>query len=111
MNENYKLKRRLKDMRNYIKRPESVKLSERQWDGSPIVVSFIQVLPSGFPVIKSISNGKVITLFLDTPIQSDVVQLMKKNINRIYIAKDENGIYYDFVENLQNNENENEPPF
>jgi hypothetical protein len=98
--------------RRYIQRPESVKLSERQWDGSPLVVSHIQILPSGFPVIKSNSNGKVITLFLDTPIQPDVFEIMRKNPNKIYIAKDENGLYYDYVENLEKeNDENNEPPF
>ena len=96
--------------RKYIKRPESVKLSERQWDGSPIVVSFIQVLPSGFPIVKSINNNKVITLFLDTPIPNDDIEFLKRNSGKVYIAKDENGLYYDYIQNLQNFQND-KPPF
>jgi hypothetical protein len=91
--------------RKYVKTPEKVVISERDWDGSPIVVNHIQILPSGFPVIKSISDGKVITLFLDSPIPNEDIEFMKKNRGKIFIARDENGLYYDYLQNLdlQNN--------
>jgi hypothetical protein len=47
---------------------------------------------------------------LDTPIPNDDIEFLKRNSGKVYIAKDENGLYYDYIQNLQNFQND-KPPF
>ena len=98
---------------------EIVKMREADWDGNPLPVSWVQLLPSETIIVKSKSNGRIINLFLDSPFSADdirIIQYKLKNGSKIFITKENGEVYFyedteNTTENTEEKENNEKPPF
>jgi hypothetical protein len=90
---------------------ETVKIRENDWNGDPLPVNWVQILPSQSIVVRSVSPGRIINLFLDSPFSIADIRLIQSKLrtgSKIFVTKEDGRVF--FYENTEN-ESEDDLPF